>query len=91
MIILFACLVGWLNSSHVEKNIRHDLYKTARAAWAGKNTSMRVQLRVCLQGPQSLADYVASFGGNDNNEYSRQLLKLKQPIGKLCGDSQNFL
>jgi len=31
MIILFACLVGWLNSSPVKK-LRHDLLKTAWAA-----------------------------------------------------------
>jgi len=39
MIILFACLVGWLNSSAVEiqKQLRSDLQKPA---WDGMNKSM---------------------------------------------------
>ncbi len=45
MIILFACLVGWLNSSLVEmkKEIRHNLKKTS---WAGMNTGMDMQVHV---------------------------------------------
>jgi len=54
MIILFACLVGWLNSLNRKKT-----------AWAGMNTGMhmqvRVQLHVCLRGPQSLEHCVVSL------------------------------
>jgi len=39
MIILFACLVGWLDPTPIEiiKKIRHDLLKPD---WAGVNTGM---------------------------------------------------
>jgi len=66
MIILFACLVGWLDSLPVEtkKKIKAQSLKTAWAyAWAGMNTSMGMQVRTCvhLLGPQFLAYCVAAF------------------------------
>ncbi len=36
MIVLFACLDGWLKSSHVEKEIKARSLK--KTAWAGVNT-----------------------------------------------------
>jgi len=55
MIILIACLVGWLNSSPIEiLKLKARSLKTTWAAWAG----IHMQLCVHLQGPQSLANCV---------------------------------
>jgi hypothetical protein len=44
MIILFACSVGWLNSSHLEikEKLMHDL--AWAYTWAGMITSMHMQV-----------------------------------------------
>ncbi len=68
MIISFACLIGWLDSSPVEIQIklRHDLQKPG---WAGVNIGMAPWMALitthaiacaiarAIAGPQSLAHY----------------------------------
>jgi len=51
MIILLECLVGWLDSSHVEKKL-DTIYKKncliSAYAWAGVNTCMSMQVHVSV-------------------------------------------
>ncbi len=50
MMVLFAYLIGWLNSSPIEiKILKHDFLKITRVrAWAGMNSGMQVHMRLQL-------------------------------------------
>jgi len=60
MIYLFACLVGWLNSSTVEKKIKAQSLKTCLGWFEYRHGLMHglCTLHMNLQGPQSLAHCV---------------------------------